>query len=366
MQEFFQNWEAILLLVGAVTGTIIIGLAAHMVVFHALQQIAKRTATVLDASIYRHCRRPAQMIMPLLLLRLALPVMPVTLSPAVEERIGLLISILLIMAFAWLFIRLTSVLEDFILSRYKLDVQDNLEARKIYTQMDIIRKIVILVIAIVTLAVILMSFENFRQIGVSILASAGIAGLVIGLAAQKTLANMLAGIQIAITQPIRIDDVVIVENEWGRIEEINLTYVVVAIWDKRRLVLPISYFIERPFQNWTRVSADILGTVLLYVDYTVPIEEIRRELRRVLEESEYWDGDVCGLVVTDAKEQTLELRALMSAPDSGAAWNLRCEVREKLIVFVQKNYPQALPKVRAELVEAKPISPAPAHSLGTK
>ncbi len=194
-----------------------------------------------------------------------------------------------------------------------------------------------------------MNFENFRHIGTSLLASAGVAGLIIGFAAQRTIANVLAGFQIALSQPIRIDDVVIVENEWGRIEEITLTYVVVAIWDMRRLVLPISYFIEQPFQNWTRTSADILGTVFLYVDYTIPINEIRKELGRILQQSEYWDGKVWRLHTTEAKEQTVEIRALMSAPDSGAAWELRCEVREKLIEFVQKNYPDGLPKFRTEI-----------------
>jgi small-conductance mechanosensitive channel len=174
---------------------------------------------------------------------------------------------------------------------------------------------------------------------------------VVGFAAQKTLGNLLAGIQIAITQPIRIDDVVIVEGEWGRIEEITLTYVVVRIWDLRRLVLPIGYFIEKPFQNWTRVSADILGTVFLYVDYTVPVDAIRAELERIVQGSTDWDGQVCGVQVTDTSPQGIEVRALVSATDASKAWNLRCEVREKLVSFLQREYPGALPKLRGELKE---------------
>jgi small-conductance mechanosensitive channel len=188
-----------------------------------------------------------------------------------------------------------------------------------------------------------------RQFGASILASAGIAGIVVGFAAQRSIATLLAGFQIALTQPIRIDDVVIVEKEWGRIEDITLTYVVVRVWDLRRLVVPITYFIEQPFQNWTRSSADILGTVFLYVDYSVPLEPLRAEFTRILEHSRFWDGKVNVLQVTNAKEQTLEIRALASAADASLAWDLRCEIREKLITFVQQTFPDSLPRLRASL-----------------
>ena len=195
----------------------------------------------------------------------------------------------------------------------------------------------------------LMTFDRVRSLGAAILASAGIFGIVIGVAAQKTIGTFIAGFQIAITQPIRIDDVVVVENEWGRVEEITLTYVVIKIWDQRRLVVPITFFIEKPFQNWTRVSADLLGTVFIYVDYTIPVEAVREELRRILDKSHFWDKKVSGLEVTNTTERTVELRALVSAADSSNLWNLRCEVREKLIAFIQKNYPSSLPKLRAEL-----------------
>jgi small-conductance mechanosensitive channel len=195
----------------------------------------------------------------------------------------------------------------------------------------------------------LMTFPKVRQLGTTILASAGIIGIVVGMAAQRTIGAFIAGLQIAFTQPIRVDDVVIVENEWGRIEEITLTYVVVKIWDLRRLIVPITYFIEKPFQNWTRVTADILGSVFLYVDYTVPLDAVREELQRLLKESELWDGKVCVLQVTNTSERTLEVRALMSAADASAAWSLRCHVREKLVDFIKTKYPQALPRLRAEL-----------------
>jgi small-conductance mechanosensitive channel len=273
-------------------------------------------------------------------------------TPGVLDFVKHLISLCLIACVAWLIVRFTFVLDDLILSRYKIDVRDNLQARKIQTQLQIFKKVVTVVVVILALAIMLMTFDKVRQLGTSILASAGIIGIVVGLAAQRTIATLLAGLQIAITQPIRVDDVVIVENEWGRIEEITFTYVVVRIWDLRRLVLPITYFIEKPFQNWTRVTADLLGAVFIYVDYTVPVQAIRRELHRILKGSDVWDGKTWVLQVTNATERTLELRALMSAPDAPTAWNLRCEVREKLIEFIKKNYPDGLPKVRAEISES--------------
>jgi small-conductance mechanosensitive channel len=191
-------------------------------------------------------------------------------------------------------------------------------------------------------------------LGTSLLTSAGVAGIIIGFAAQRSLATLFAGLQIAFTQPIRIDDVVIVENEWGRIEEITLTFVVVRIWDLRRLVLPITYFTEKPFQNWTRITSDILGSVFVYVDYTASVQKIRDKFFEILDQSDLWDGKVRVVQVTNTTERTMEIRALMSSQDASTAWSLRCEVREKLIDFIQQNYPDALPKVRAEFLGDKP------------
>jgi small-conductance mechanosensitive channel len=245
-----------------------------------------------------------------------------------------------------LLVKTVYVLEDYVISRFEVDVKDNLRARKIYTQLKVLKRIVIILVGIIAMSTMLMTFPKVRQLGTTMLASAGIIGIVVGMAAQRTIGTFIAGLQIAFTQPIRVDDVVIVENEWGRIEEIALTYVVVKIWDLRRLIVPITYFIEKPFQNWTRVAADILGTVFIYVDYTVPIDEIREELGRILEQSQLWDSKVCVLQVTNASERTVELRALMSAADASSAWSLRCEVREKLIEFIRDKYPQSLPRLR--------------------
>jgi small-conductance mechanosensitive channel len=254
-----------------------------------------------------------------------------------------------IVSVGWLLIGIFNSARETFLSHYDITVKDNLQARRIYTQTRVITSIINVIIIVLTVALVLMAFEKVRQIGTSLLASAGIIGVILGFAAQKTLGNFIAGLQIALAQPIRIDDVVIVEGEWGWIEEITLTYVVVRIWDLRRLVVPISYFIEKPFQNWTRVSADILGSVFVYADYTVPVKELRSELTRILEESPHWDKKVNVLQVTNATAQTVEIRALMSAPDSPTAWKLRCEVREKLLEFLQKRFPECLPRTRVEL-----------------
>lgn len=324
-----------------------IGLVGHFVVFRIIQRLTKHTKVTLDNTFVTHCFRPLQWIIILLVVRV------VGKLPSVEEQVpevaGHIIAIVLIALFAWFLIRMAYVLEDYVLTRFDVGVKDNLKARKIHTQFKVLKRIVIVIVGILALGLVLMTFEKIRQLGTTILASAGVVGIVVGMAAQRTIATFIAGIQIAITQPIRVDDVVIVENEWGRIEEITLTYVVVRIWDLRRLIVPITYFIEKPFQNWTRTSADILGTVYLYTDYTVPVDAVREELQSILKKSDQWDGKVCVLQVTNVSDRTTELRALMSAADASTAWSLRCEVREKLIEFIKKEYPQALPRVRAEL-----------------
>jgi small-conductance mechanosensitive channel len=283
--------------------------------------------------------------LPLLGLVIGVPALAVT--RGVAEVLRSTSSVVLIAVVAFIMFEVVNMAAAFMLSRYRVEVSDNLQARTIYTQVVVLKKVAVSIIVIFGLASMLMVFDSVRQFGESILASAGIAGIVVGLAAQRSIAALLAGFQIALTQPIRLDDVVIVEKEWGRIEEITLTYVVVRVWDLRRLVVPITYFIEQPFQNWTRSSSDILGTVFLYVDYTVPIDSLRGELTRILQASRFWDGKVNALQVTDAKEQTLEVRALASAADSSLAFSLRCEIREQLVGFLQRNYPESLPKVRA-------------------
>jgi len=349
VKELLQNWEAITIPLGIIAVAVLLAVAAHYVLFKILNRFARRTESILDDALVKHSAGPGRLIIPLLAVSFVPTIVkfPAGILPLFKQTLALL----WIVGVAWLVIKLAYAVEDLILSQYALDVRDNLAARRIHTQIQILKKVVIVVVVILALATVLMTFEKVRQLGTTLLASAGIVGIIVGIAAQKSIATLFAGLQMAITQPIRIDDVVIVENEWGRIEEITLTYVVVRIWDLRRLIVPITYFLEKPFQNWTRISADILGTVFLYVDYTVPVEAVRTELRRIVENSPLWDGQVCVLQVTNATERTVELRALMSAADSSNAWGLRCEVREKLIEFIRQNYPDGLPKVRAELRE---------------
>lgn len=232
------------------------------------------------------------------------------------------------------------------LRRFKLDSEDNLMARKHVTQLRILERVAVVLLFIIGIAAVLMTFEGVAQYGVSLLASAGAAGLVLGLALQPVLKNLFAGIQLAITQPIRIDDALLVEGEWGTVEEITSTYVVIKIWDWRRLIVPLSYFMEKPFQNWTREGAALIGSVMLYLDYSVPVDVIREQLGRIVKDSPNWDGNVAHVQVTDLRETSLEVRILVTARNAPKAFDLRCEVREKLIAYLQAEYPQSLPRVR--------------------
>lgn len=339
-----KDWVlALSILAAAIVG----GLILHLAVFAALKHIAGTTGSIIDDALVRHGRNPARVLVPLMIVLAVLPFLAISEELVAVGRHGVILG--LIAGAAWLVISFTAVFDDVVISKFKIDTQDNLAARQIRTKTHVLRRVAVIAITVFALSIMLMTFPAIRNVGVSLFASAGVAGLVIGMAARPMLSNLIAGIQIALTQPIRIDDVVIVEGEWGKIEEISSTYVVVRIWDLRRMVLPLTYFMEKPFQNWTRQTADILGTVFLYTDYTIPVEDVRQELHRVLQSTKLWDGKTWGLQVTNATESTMELRALMSAPDSGTAWDLRCAVREKLIGFLQEKYPQSLPRVRAEL-----------------
>ncbi len=247
------------------------------------------------------------------------------------------------------------------LRRFRTDVEDNLLARKHVTQMRILQRVGKTLLVIITVAAALMTFAAVRQYGVSLLASAGAAGIILGLSARPVLGNLLAGIQIAVTQPIRVEDQVIVEGEFGSIETITSTYVVVRLWDLRRMIVPLTNFIEKPFQNWTYEDAGLIGSVLLNVDYTVPTERVRQHLDEILRASKLWDGKVANLQVTDAPGTMVQLRALVSARNAGQTWDLRCEVREKLIAFLQAEFPHALPRMRNEIAgRANPGAEQPA------
>ncbi|HYG34465.1 MAG TPA: mechanosensitive ion channel domain-containing protein, partial [Clostridia bacterium] len=318
---------------------------------------AGKTDSRLDDLIVPLVGRSLRVIVPVVGIIFALPVIELP-----EEYAGLLAkgsSILIIAAVAWVSFHAVKLGERAVLTRYDINAADNLQARKLYTQVHVLSKTLYVVIAIFTAASILMLFEEVRRFGTSLLASAGVIGIIVGFAAQRTIANLFAGFQLAMTQPIRLDDVVIVEGEWGRIEEITLTYVVVRIWDERRLIVPLSHFIEKPFQNWTRVSSALLGSVFLWVDYSVSVEVLRKATQNIVESHPLWDKRFWNMQVTDTNERAMQVRVLATAADSGKAWDLRCDIREQLIAFVQAHHPEGLPKVRAQLDAADGKTPLP-------
>jgi len=324
-------------------------LLVHMAVWRLVLRLMKDRD--LADGLRHYLRWPARAVVTLAAMLFALPTAGL---PRVVYGRGFhvlfhVLLLALVAAGAWLAVRVVRVAEDALMRRYDVEVPDNLRARRARTQIQVLGRVLIVTIVVLTLACMLLTFPQARAAGTSLLASAGIVGIIAGVAARSTVGNLIAGLQIAFAEPIRLDDAVVVEGEWGNIEEITLTYVVVRIWDRRRLVLPCSYFVERPIQNWTRYSADIVGTVMLHVDYTTSVEEVRAEFERVLAASKLWNGQTAVLQVVDTTERTMVLRALVSADSAPSVWDLRCEVRERLLSWLQADHPQALPRVRAEL-----------------
>ena len=349
---FEHNWHDLLWSVAALAVAIAISLIARSIVFWALRRVTYRRAALIGQSLVRRSEHPSRWIFPLLAalaLSPGLPLPPIAMS-AIEHITGLA----LIGTIGWLAVLLIEVASDMMAGRYRVDVSDNLLARRIQTQFQVVRRISVMLVVVVVVSLMLMTFPAIKHIGVSILASAGLASLVVGMAMKGTLANLIAGVQIAFAQPFRMEDVVVIEGEWGWIEEIGTMYVVVRCWDLRRLVLPLSYFLDHPFQNWTRTSADLLGYIYVYTDYTVSVDAVRNALKQICEATPLWGGKVCAVQVTDADQRTMQVRALMDARNSGDAWDLRCLVREKLIDFLQKNYPGSLPRFRGELATPVP------------
>ena len=337
--------------------TIVILIVVYFLVFFLLKKLGKDPHNVLPHNIANRIK------VPLIVLLLAIGIQAGLLNQKLitnETTAGIfqqLRSLMLIFSFTWFIIVAIRIAKNQFLKQFDVTTRDNLRARKFYTQFNIIERIAIFVVILFSIGISLLTFEGIKEIGVSLLTSAGIAGIILGLSAQKVIGAILAGVQIAIAQPIRLDDVVIVEGEWGRVEEIKLTYVVINIWDKRRLVLPSTYFIEKPFQNWTRNSSDILGTVFIYTDYNFPIDELRKEFTRLLHSTDLWDKKVNVIQVTNVTEKTMEMRALMSASDSPTAWDLRVYIREHLVKFIQENYPESLPQSRVVIKENHPPRP---------
>ncbi len=271
------------------------------------------------------------------------------LEPGVAPTLHHAGTLLLIFAFGWLFVSLVAVLDEHLRERLLAGVRDDVRARRILTRVAILDRTLVILIVIFSGAIMLLTFPAGRAIGASILASAGIAGLVLGVAARPAVETLIAGLQVALTEPIHLDDVVIVQGEWGRIEEITATYVVLRIWDQRRLIIPLSYFIREPFQNWTRSGAELLAQATVDVDYTTPVARVREEVGKIVASCKLWDGKFWNLQVTEAGERSIRLRVLATATDAESAWNMRCEIREKLITYLQEHHPKALPRLRAVL-----------------
>jgi small-conductance mechanosensitive channel len=341
MRDPLNPLQVIGLVIAAAAVALLVAAILHVIV----QRLGRRS--LLLANLSRKAHRPTQAT--LVLLAVAIVLRRAITDELWRDRILHVLVLGLIASVAWLVGAAALAVEDAAVSRFRTDVEDDLHARQVRTQAVVLRRLTVVAIAIVALGAMLLTFPVARTAGASLLASAGVAGIIGGLAAQSTLGNVIAGTQIAFSESIRLEDVVVVEQEWGRVEDITLTYVVVRLWDDRRMVFPTSYFTTTPFQNWTRSQSAILGTVELDVDWTVPVEEVRAELRRVLESTELWDSRVSVLQVTDAVGGFVRLRALVSAKDAPTSWDLRCLVRERLVGWLCEHAPGSLPRVRAEL-----------------
>jgi small-conductance mechanosensitive channel len=341
-----QDWLFGIFLFSAV---VVFGNGIHFLVFRFLRKHQPETRRR-SSGIQKYLAWPARGVLLSIGLRIVLPMVPRIPAPLLD-RFEQVVQCLLVLFVGWLAIGGVYVFQNIMLNRFDTTAADNLRARRVHTQMQFIRRVLIALVVLLDAGALLWNLHNPQlwTFGTGLLASAGVASLILAAAAKSTASNLIAGLQIALSEPIRIDDVVVIQGEWGRIEEITSTYVVVKIWDERRLVVPLSYFIEQPFENWTRRRADLLGTAFLYVDYCVPLEPLRAELVRIVKESPLWDKRVCVLQVTNMTDRTIELRCLVSSGGSAQLFDLRCVVREKMIQFLRDNFPSALPTFRMEM-----------------
>src|SRR5271170_3611378 len=345
--DWFSGWPFALR--GALAFIAAIGAAelVHFILYACLRRAQKRRPTFSAGLFIRHTSGPARPL--LILLAVTIAVEQLGTEGWGTDLVQHLLEIGYIAAFTWLTIGLLEIAHAFIVARLPEDIRDDVRARRIRTQVYLLRQIMIWLLVFIGFAAILMTFPSIRNVGAGLFASAGVAGLVLGVAARPTLGNLIAGIQIALTQPIRIDDAVVVEGQSGRVVEVNTTYVVIRMWDLRHMIVPISHFIEKSFENLTRYSSNMIGAVQLQMDYTVPIDQLREHYKTVLESSPLWDGKTMIVQVTDAKDSTIEIRFLMSTANASDTFDLRCYVREKMLDYLQREHPSALPKVRSEI-----------------
>jgi small-conductance mechanosensitive channel len=348
-----------LVALGWVVAAVLVASIVHRVLYWALRRWAQARHNHFVDAIVRQTGRPAAYILPLLAILIVTPalVIPERWTQSLEHGTG----IFTIAALAWSIVALINLWSDVVVARHRLDVEDNLLARQLGTRVNILSRVANTLVGIVAVGMILMTFPEIRSLGTTLLASAGIAGIAAGFAARPLFENLIAGIQLALTQPIRIDDVVIVEKQYGRIEEIHSTYVVVQIWDLRRMVLPLTYFIETPFENWTRRTANLMGEVYFFTDFTLDVEALRAEIPKMIKQSPLWDGKFTNLQVTDATDRAMQVRVLVTARNSSELFDLRCYMREQILTYLRDHQPDALPRVRfdAPLPVATDDVPAP-------
>ena len=341
--QWLPDWLVTLIILAL---AILLATLCYRILFRILtRMVANRD--LFWRSLVERGAAPIRLVMIIIALVFGTALSPLTTEEA--QVLWRLLTVGTIICIAWMSYTALYIWSTIHMRRFKLDAEDNLMARKHITQSRILVKVSKILIIVIAVAAVLMTFDAVRQYGVSLLASAGAAGIVAGLALQPLLKNLFAGIQLAITQPIRIDDAVIVEGEWGNVEEITSTYVVIRVWDWRRLIIPLSYFIEKPFQNWTRENAELIGVVMIYLDHSAPIDRIRAEGERIARASPLWDGKVYNLAVTDFRERVMEVRVLVSARNAPRTFDMRCEMREKLVDFIQREMPHALPRTREEV-----------------
>jgi len=342
---YIPNW-----IIGVVA--LFVTAAIALAIFQILRSVLRRFLAARHPLLHALLQRAGSLVrFALVFFAVALVVPALPFGPNTSQTLHRILIASFVILLGWIAIVASNLAADRYMSRFRLDTDDNLLARKAVTQMRVLKRTASVVIGFLTLGFALMTFDAVREYGVSIFASAGVAGIAIGLAAKPLLGNLIAGVQIAITQPIRLDDVVIIQGEFGWIEEFTSTYVVIRLWDWRRMVVPLGYFLENPFQNWTRTSAALIGSVYFHLDHRTPIQALRSKLEEIVKASKLWDGNVVNLQVSDTTEYAIEVRALATARDASKVWDLRCEIREKMLAFLQAEHPESLPRRRNEAVQ---------------
>ncbi len=346
VDELFRWVPSWFIGLGIVAGACFLALFLYRIAAHLLRRAFDGRFPLINPFLDRTAG-PTQLALCLLAIAFVLPWAPLGEEARLDLRHVFVVAVIALIG--WISIRAVDMSAARYLQNFR-DVTENFIARKHVTQVRVFKRVIDTLIIVITVSTALMTFDSVKQYGLSLFASAGAAGIIVGLAARPLLSNLIAGVQIAITQPIRIEDAVIIENEWGWVEDIASTYVVIRLWDWRRMVVPLSYFIEKPFQNWTRDAASLIGAIALNVDYRADVPRIRRRLEEAVRESKLWDGAVVNLQVIDADARTIQLRARVGARNAPQSWDLRCEIREKLVAFIRYELPEALPRDRAILL----------------